>query len=279
MVGAKTPVPLLGRGVSHHQRKFGNGYTLLDKCTLLGIELGQANYGEWYLLGAYRITEVFYLVDYQEIKKVSLRHDLVKEWNEAQKRSFFNHDTTGLEDFLDCYGETAYKACKNLDASRRKKVSKARKKIGKSVKTGRAYFVTLTFRDEVLAKTSAKTRRRYVSRFLKEKCDRYVANIDYGSKKEREHYHAIVEPYFWIFETYENGLRTYHDMPDFREWNKYGYFSVEAVGDSEEDLTKVAKYTAKLSAHAVKETTLKGESTPRLIYSRRQFRIKSLPIL
>lgn len=218
-------------------------------------------------------------MDYQETKKVALEHDLVKEWREASRKSFFKHDTTGLQDFLDCYGETAYRCCKNLEASKRNKTKRAKKKIGKSVKTGRAYFITLTFTDDVLGKTTSKTRRRYVSRFLKENCDRYVANIDFGSQKEREHYHAIVEPYFWVFGDYMNGKRQYVDMPDFRKWNKYGFFSIEAIGNTDEDLTKVAKYTAKLSAHAVKETTLKGESTPRLIYSRRAFRIKSLPIL
>ena len=54
-------------------------------------------------------------------------------------------------------------------------------------------FLTLTFTDEVLNNTTEETRRRYVARFLKSISENYVGNIDYGSKNEREHYHAIVE--------------------------------------------------------------------------------------
>ena len=52
-------------------------------------------------------------------------------------------------------------------------------------------FGTLTFRDDVLESTSKATRRRYVSRFLNDNTLHYVANIDYGKKNNREHYHFI----------------------------------------------------------------------------------------
>lgn len=52
-------------------------------------------------------------------------------------------------------------------------------------------FGTLTFTDDVLKKTSKETRRRYVSRFLNNKSIHYVANIDFGKKDDREHYHFI----------------------------------------------------------------------------------------
>lgn len=54
------------------------------------------------------------------------------------------------------------------------------------------YFATLTFKPEVLESTSKQTRRTYIARFLKEYTYYYIANIDYGSQKQREHYHAIV---------------------------------------------------------------------------------------
>lgn len=232
------------------------------------------------MIGAVRYKEHFILdKNYLETKKLVLRHDLDKVFRKASRLSFFGGDNSELLDFKDCYGEEVYKVARNIENSKRSKTKRARKRIGKSILKGNAYFITLTFTDDVLGKTNAKTRRRYVSRFLKENCDRYVANIDFGSQKEREHYHAIVEPYWWVFDDYDNGSRHYSDMPDFRGWNKYGFFSIEKIGDSEKDMTKVTKYTTKLSAHAVKETTLKGESTPRLIYSRKQFRIRSLQYL
>ena len=229
--------------------------------------------------GAGRLKEHFILDTYKTTKRLVLEHELDKEFRKASRRSFFHNDNSGLDDFKDCYGEEAYRAAKNLNNSRMRKTKRCRCKIGHSVKRGNAYFVTLTFKDEVLAKTTAKTRRRYVSRVLKELCDKYIGNIDFGTRNEREHYHAIVEPYFWVFDSYQNGKLFYEDMPDFRKWNKYGYFSVEQVGNSDDDMKKVAKYTAKLSAHAVKETTLKGEPCPRLLYSRRRIIIKSLPYL
>lgn len=53
-------------------------------------------------------------------------------------------------------------------------------------------FLTLTFTDNVLNNTSEETRKKYVRRFLKEQSTCYIANIDYGTKNEREHYHALV---------------------------------------------------------------------------------------
>ena len=52
-------------------------------------------------------------------------------------------------------------------------------------------FGTLTFRDEVLERTSKETRRRYTARFLNDNTLHYVANIDYGKTTNREHYHFI----------------------------------------------------------------------------------------
>ena len=58
-------------------------------------------------------------------------------------------------------------------------------------KRGQLYFGTLTFSDKVLDKTTEKTRRRYVVRFLNDISISYVANIDFGKENEREHYHCI----------------------------------------------------------------------------------------
>ena len=54
------------------------------------------------------------------------------------------------------------------------------------------YFATLTFSEDTLKDTNQATRKTYISRFLKQYTFYYIANIDYGSLNEREHYHAIV---------------------------------------------------------------------------------------
>ena len=57
-------------------------------------------------------------------------------------------------------------------------------------------FVTLTFTDEVLKRTSSATRRRYVAYFLKSQSSGlpYVANIDFGAQNGREHYQKNPSP-------------------------------------------------------------------------------------
>jgi hypothetical protein len=78
----------------------------------------------------------------------------------------------------------------------------------------------------------------------------YVANIDYGAKNKREHYHALINC----------------DKIDFSNWRKYGNINAERVKnkDIESDKIKLSKYIAKLSNHAIKETTKRSC----LIYSR-----------
>lgn len=108
-------------------------------------------------------------------------------------------------------------------------------------------FVTLTFTDEVLASTSAETRRRYVQRYLKSQAQgrKYVANIDFGKENHREHYHAVVE-----------------GRLDPLQWS-YGALNVKQVRKTSKPAA-LAKYVAKLSNHAIKETCKRSV----LIYSR-----------
>lgn len=118
-------------------------------------------------------------------------------------------------------------------------------------------FLTLTFRDDVLANTSEETRRRYIARFLKEQCQCYVANIDFGKQNEREHYHAVVVPK--------------NDKIDGAFYlEHYGNIDFERVrnrkneNDYQATSKRLAKYVAKLVNHAIKETVRQN----RVIYSR-----------
>lgn len=115
-------------------------------------------------------------------------------------------------------------------------------------------FGTLTFTNEVLDKTSAETRRKYVSRYLKSVSNSYIANIDYGDKvknpqsNEREHYHCLI---------------AVDAVPDAWE---YGFCKFLVVPKEELDCKRVSKYIAKLTNHAMKvEKTGKAK---RIIYSR-----------
>lgn len=112
------------------------------------------------------------------------------------------------------------------------------------------FFVTLTFDDETLNNTSEQTRHRYVSKYLKENVRCYYANVDYGSKNEREHYHAVVS-----------------DRVDFTKWN-YGSINAKQVRRSTDG---IATYMRKLTNHANKLGTGKA------FHSRGLLEVDSLP--
>lgn len=126
-------------------------------------------------------------------------------------------------------------------------------------------FVTLTFNDETLNSTTLETKRKYVKRYLKSQALFYIANVDYGAKNGRVHFHAVVTS----------------QSLDLKKWHKYGAIKTEKIIVSTEknsDVSKcvakinakrLGKYISKLSNHAIKETA----SGCRVIYSEN---IKSL---
>lgn len=141
--------------------------------------------------------------------------------------------------------------------SNRDRKKRLKDRVSKIISTNRAKFLTLTFNDSFLSRsTSEDTRRRYVSRFLKEQCSQYVANLDFGEREDcthREHYHALVipkgekidyKPYCAFFD----GSRIYS----------------EDVRVNEKSEISISLYINKLTNHALKTS---GRAK-RLIYSR-----------
>lgn len=152
----------------------------------------------------------------------------------------------------------------NADTQRKKRL---KKRIQGIFDKGRTYFVTLTFNDGALKNLSADTRREYVTTFLKSISSDYVANIDFGSKSGREHYHAV------IYCTLLDDIKYFYskrygwiniDAEPLMQWRKYGWFSVKSCGIDNTDKSRLAWYVSKLANHAVKETTKRNV----LIYSR-----------
>lgn len=147
------------------------------------------------------------------------------------------------------------------------KVSRLKKRIAYILTSSEeSYFITLTFRDDVLASTSEETRRKYVRRFLKEKCQggHYVANIDYGKRTEREHYHAVANfsAAGWPYgHQLSRRVELYAPLSA-----KYDHLPEEEYREKAFEVCKkrLSKYVAKLGFHAVKETTKDAY----LIYSR-----------
>ena len=110
------------------------------------------------------------------------------------------------------------------------------------------FFLTLTFTDDTMQRNSAESRRKYVRRFLSEVSEQYVANIDFGEKNGREHYHAVCGA---------------DSLIDHKAWI-YGNIDFKHVR-TPNDYVALGKYIGKLTNHAIKNTT-RGT---RIIYSRK----------
>lgn len=109
----------------------------------------------------------------------------------------------------------------------------------KTFKDYRIVFGTLTFDNKTLTRTCERTRTRYVSEFLSKQTLHYVANIDYGNKNDREHYHF---------------LAMIKDNIDMLKW-KYGGNKILQVPLSRKDIKATKNYLFKLNNHSYKEST------------------------
>lgn len=193
------------------------------------------------------IDNDFILEQYKEARRINYQIHPSKSWK---------YGGAADEDFMYCFGEGVYKECKRFCNSRRARAKRCKETIKNIVMDGYAYFVTLTFNDETLKKTTFKTRRTLVSRALREVSEQYLANVDFGAQNGREHYHAIV---------------CAPRKPKFESWlkSKRGFVQVKKIGSTESSLESVSRYVTKLSNHALKGSTeIEKGKAPRLIYSR-----------
>lgn len=141
--------------------------------------------------------------------------------------------------------------CRKINDAYYHRQKRLRDRVETMLLNGACLFLTLTFNNETLETTTPEQRRKRVQRFLKEYNCLYVANIDFGKENGREHYHALINT----------------DKVNGKEWRKNnGDIDFKRVRnkDINNDKTKLAKYIAKLSNHAIKETTKRSV----LIYSR-----------
>lgn len=208
-----------------------------------------------------------YKPDYELKSKILNNRENYNLYVQCQKKIyFFCVDKCSYEEYLNSLevlkllssNQEEYKEYGRISHARYSRVSRLKKRIADIIVGHNALFLTLTFTDKTLASSSATSRRRFVHYFLKQFNVPYVGNIDFGKKNHREHYHAVIQI----------------DKIDYSLW-KYGAIhglkirnSVEVDEDTGElsckDITKLARYIAKLTNHAIKETTHRSV----IIYSR-----------
>lgn len=205
--------------------------------------------------------------DYALKSKVLREHsDLLKEVNKASKeyyediRFYMENCAEGvvlpvsskLDDlYVDCCLcglKSEYEECLKINKAYYERLKRLKDRVKGILTSGPSLFLTLTFTDDALERTSAEFRRIAVQRYLKQYNCKYVGNIDFGSKNHREHYHALI------------GC----GRVDNESW-KYGNIDFEKVRLRNYcDSLRLSKYINKLSNHAIKETTKRSA----LIYSR-----------
>ena len=173
------------------------------------------------------------------------------DWNKEKYSqidfSEYNEMLKLNEKFKDFFGDD-WLIAQRLNHNEYKRVRRLKEKMLESVLSDNALFLTLTFNSDTIARTTIPTRRRYVARYLKSQSAFYIANIDFGARNGREHYHAVVVG----------------QSIDYNAWHSLGAIKGLKIAPTRNDTTRVSKYVAKLSNHAIKETT----RSVRLIYSR-----------
>lgn len=177
---------------------------------------------------------------------------------EKLNKAKYFYDVANKE--LSIYSDVYIKEAEKVNNATYKRNTRLQQKAREIITTGRAIFLSLTFHDDIFKSMNKETRRRMITRFLKKTCKSYVANIDYGGKNGREHYHALVEP-----------IQDKINEKDYRNMFPKSSIKFELVNlnkkqNQDIDITakKIAKYTSKLTNHAIKETTQQN----RIIYSK-----------
>ena len=168
---------------------------------------------------------------HREVGKLSLKDYRLfqMEHNGIYYPSLINYSYQELEneikEFINLNGYTTYKVATNVNHASYKRTARLKERIREAVASGSAWFITITFSPETLENTNEQTRRKYVSRWLKSLTPFYVANIDYGKEKGREHYHAVI---------------TSDERPP-KSWS-YGFIDILKVKTTENDTKRISKY-------------------------------------
>lgn len=158
------------------------------------------------------------------------------------------------------YSKEEIEEAERVNYAEYKRVKRLHDKALEIIKQPSAIFLSLTFNDQVFEKMNSQSRRKNITRFLKKTCKCYIANIDYGSQKEREHYHALVIPLDNKIDNKEYEKVFYGSNIDFERVR----ISRKKNCDIESTSKKISKYVSKLTNHAIKETT----QGCRIIYSK-----------
>lgn len=180
-----------------------------------------------------------------QVRCLSLVHRLrVKYGNDKEKNAMLDRIVWYSFPVVFCH-ESMSEAQKVYDSRKQQKYRCDKKLKQMACNYDHLFFVTLTFTDDTMQRLSERTRHRYVAETLN-LADDYVANVDYGAKTQREHYHAVIAS----DKTLNQEIRL--------KWQKYGFIHIKPVVKrtvfTKKKESKLASYMVKLSYHATKLT-------------------------
>lgn len=173
------------------------------------------------------------------------------------------------------FSDEEFTECKRIYGNAHKRTQRIRRRVREWFDIGNVYFITLTFSDSALERTSDKYRRNEVTRFLQSLDCVYCANLDFGDLHNREHYHAIIctkdlikGPVIKYEKVTKKGVKSYYtiDALELKPWQeRFGYTFCQECMLDESDQMRLTRYLAKLTNHSIKESA----ASPRLIYCRK----------
>lgn len=113
---------------------------------------------------------------------------------------------------------------------------------------------TITFSDDMLAEWGEKWRREQVQMLLKSACADYIADIDFGERNGREHYHFIGllsrDDLYQVEGTGKGKGKMFYKSKTLDKWG--AFTDLREVIESEKDRKKAVSYMSKVTNYALK---------------------------
>lgn len=189
-----------------------------------------------------RMSKSYIPIDYEYKSKI-LKNDLVSLMKSVSRVEYNlvlhdHYDNYQLRNWLyKTFGSSDVLESIRIDDAYRHKSKRLEKRIRKIIYDHEfSCFVTFTFDDKHLKNNNDESKRKAVRRWLKKYCSDYVANVDYGEKNGRIHYHAVVSADCKL---------------DNKTWT-YGAINFKKIVKFDEKA--LTQYVNKLTNHALKES-------------------------
>ena len=190
-------------------------------------------------------------------RNLSYISNLLDDKYEVFNNYLFYNDILSLSEF---------RSCKNIDCARSKKRARCFRKyfsleILSKFTNAKMVFGTITLNDKFL-KENYDTQKKRIQRYLKKYFFYVIKNADYGSKKERLHYHFIGLTFDELFlngKKSKKGRLMYNFKNDWWEVQDYGFApNMEVIPYDLIDKKRLSNYLVKLNNHSNKISVKKS---------------------